>query len=282
MVRQHGCLTSVKTLHTSPQSQRGKRKRRPSSPEPQEDDTQSESPQLPLTRPNLLALSESTHQESKRSTRTHPHPYEAMVYPTPSAEKASTTGKSKEAKTKTATSGLDAEAILDIYNIHLRRQLEFSNELAELVRHLQSPRHRPTTPNSKWVHAFKANPHKLREPTQIHAMVKHLVFHPHWYPGDPDGESLVAMEIDQQWTAEVPKPPGYTHDIDLQNAMAKFGLPPSAKPDITYGYNDNAFPGPLLNRVKALPQEMLVYSAAPWMPWQTIQWKTSQGSQAKA
>ncbi|KAI4173460.1 MAG: hypothetical protein LQ348_006581 [Seirophora lacunosa] len=269
-------------MHTPPRFKRGKRKRIDRSPGGQEDDTTSRNALLDLTLPNLLALNELMQQESIRSTQTYPFPYETMVYPTPSAEKASTTGNSKGGKAKTATSGLAVGAILDIYNIHLDRNLAMPEELETLVRDLKSPRDMPTTPNSKWVKAFKARPHKLHEPTEINAMLKHLIYDPQWVPGDTEGEAMVAMELDQQWTAEVPKPPGYTDDTDLQDAMAKYGLPPKAKPDVTHGYDATAFPGPLLNRVKALPQEMLVCSDEPWMPWRTTQWKTAKGLQAQA
>ncbi|KAL8687207.1 MAG: hypothetical protein Q9218_006555 [Villophora microphyllina] len=281
MVRQHQSLTAVKTLHSPPQSLLGKRKRINPSPERQEDNTRSQTPSLQLTRPNLLALSAQTQQGSVRSTQTYPHPFEDMVYPTPSVEKASSTSKSKEPKPKSATSGLAAEAILDLYNIHLGRNLPMPEEIGNLVRDLKVPRGGATTPNSKWVQAFKARPHKLLESTEIYALVKHLIYDPQWFPGDTEGEAMVAMELDQQWTAEVPKPPGYTDDTDLQNAMAKYGLPPKAKPDVSQGYDGTAFPGPLLTRVRALPQELLVCSDEPWLPWQTTQWKTAKGSQAK-
>ncbi|KAL8823602.1 MAG: hypothetical protein Q9170_008344 [Blastenia crenularia] len=280
MASQHQCLTTAKALQTPSQSRRGKRKRTPS-PTRQKDDTRSRTPTLPLTRPNLLALSEVTQPRSIQADLTYPSPYDAMVYPTPSAGKASTAGKSKE-KAKTATSGLAADAILDIYNIHLGRNKGMPNDLNTLVQNLKTPREPPITPNSKWVKDFKASNPKFLEPTELYAMIKHLIYDPQWFPGDTEGEAMVAMELDQQWTAEVPKPPGFTDDKDLQDAMEKFGLPPRAKPDVNHGYNASAFPGPLLTRVKALPEDLLVGPAQPWMPWQTTQWKTAKGQQAKA
>ncbi|KAL8759618.1 MAG: hypothetical protein Q9199_000662 [Rusavskia elegans] len=272
MAAHHPCLTAVKDLHTPSQSRRGKRKRTARSP-----DRQEETP-LPLTRPNLLALIEEKQQDITQTAQTFPSPYEAMAYPTPSAEKASTTSKSKE-KAKTATSESDIDAILDIYNIHLGRNLPMPQDLNTLVQTLTTAREPPVTPKSKWVKAFKATKPKLMEPTTIHAMARHLTFDPKWFPEDTDGEFMVAMELDQQWTTDVPKP---SADKDIQAAIEKYGLAPRAKPDMNHGYNAIAFPGPLLNRVKALPQDLLVGVVPPWMPWQTTQWKTAKGQQAKA
>lgn len=279
MKGQQQCLTAVNPLHTSPRSMLGKRKRSVLSPNNQESDPELQPSPFVLTRANLRALSEQTQRSSSTLTQNYPYPFERMLLPTPSAEQASTPKKSK---TKTATTGLAADAILGIYNIHLGRNLPMPKDLDNLVRKLQTPREAPITPNSQWVKGFKANPEKLLEPTEIYAMMKYLVYNPKFHPGDLDGEPMVAMELDQQWTAEVPKPPGYTDDQDLQAAMAKYGLPSRAQPDAVHGYSADALPEPLLTRVKALPEALLVRSKRPWMPWQTTQWKTPQGNQFKA
>ncbi|KAI4256815.1 MAG: hypothetical protein LQ352_001940 [Teloschistes flavicans] len=274
MARQHPSLIAVKTLQTLPRSILGKRKRINPSPERQEDDTTSQ-----LTRPNLVAWGEQ--QESHRSTQNFPHPFEDMAYPTPSAETASSTGKSKP---KSATSGLDAEAILDIYGIHLDREKVMPNDLQNLVQRLRTPRDIATTPNSKFVKDLKTANLGLQERTEMWALVEKLVYRPEWFPGANVGEPLIAVEWDQQWTAEVPKPAGVKDNTDLQNAMAKYGLPPRAQPDVTFGYNNETFTGAgsLLQRVHALPKDLLVYSGKPWFPYQTIQWKTKKGNEEKA
>ncbi|KAL8634999.1 MAG: hypothetical protein Q9228_007467, partial [Teloschistes exilis] len=172
MVLQHPSLTAVKTLQASPRSMLGKRKRINPSPEHREDDTTSQ-----LTRPNLLAWTEQ--QESNQPTQNFPHPFEDMAYPTPSAETAPSTGKSKH---KSATSGLDGEAILDIYGIHLDREKVMPNGLQNLVRRLRTPRDKATTPNSKFVRDFKTKNLGLQERTEMWALIEKLVYRPAWFP----------------------------------------------------------------------------------------------------
>ncbi|KAL9594885.1 MAG: hypothetical protein Q9219_006777 [cf. Caloplaca sp. 3 TL-2023] len=195
-----------------------------------------------------------------------------MPYPTPPADIASPAGQSKNTQSKTATGRLAAEALLTIYNINLRRNSALSIEL-----NLKIPRDISTTPNSKWVKALKERRHKLHESTGLYALAKHLLYDPSRFPGD-EGEEMVAMELDQQWIVNVPKPAGFSDDTDLQRVMERYGLPSRPKPDVIYGYDATAFPDPLLNRIKGLPQELSVYFDEPWLPWQTVRWKTAKGN----
>ncbi|KAL8684118.1 MAG: hypothetical protein Q9224_006598 [Gallowayella concinna] len=112
-------------------------------------------------------------------------------------------------------------------------------------------------------------------------MARHLIFDDQSFPENTDGEFMVAMELGQQWTADVPKP---SADNTIQAAIEKYGLAPRAKPDMNHGYNAYAFPGPLLNRLRLLPRDLHVSFGfdPPWMPWQTTQWTSTNGQQAKA
>ncbi|KAL8865149.1 MAG: hypothetical protein Q9174_007048, partial [Haloplaca sp. 1 TL-2023] len=269
MVRQHIDLITGRTLLTPLQSMLPKRKRRPPSPgldhsesgsgSESECERQFQSPPSQLTRLNLLALRKSQTgrtdqaEEDIRYIPRYPSPYEAMSLPTPSSD------PSNQTKTKSATSVMAAETILDAYRIFLNGKEKMPEDLETLVIHLKTLRDGPITPNSKAVKAYKEDYQNRSkgEDTQIHQIHGYLVYKPRLHSEDTQGEPMIASELNRQWKVGVPTPPEYTDDRDLQTVMDTHRLPARPKPDVTIGYNDDAFSSQLLLRLKALPSEIL-------------------------
>ena len=183
--------------------------------------------------------------------------------------------------TKSAANETDAEAILDIFRIFLNRRLQMPVVLQLLVQKLQVPRDMPITPNSKMVQAAKVSNTNRNEETELLELVDSLLYPVKKHQLDDGGEPLVHRMINQQWTTAVPRPPEYKDDKDLQNAMLKFGSPARAKPDICYGYNNEAL-GVYLTRYRSLPKDCLVHSESPWAPYLVVQWKSGKGTPLKA
>ncbi|KAL8923498.1 MAG: hypothetical protein Q9172_003105 [Xanthocarpia lactea] len=253
----------------------GKRKRSQEESEQSDGSLLGDNISLPLTSSSLAALNAQAQQEEEdsHSVRTFPFPFENMAFQTPAKPVAQSY--------KSAANETDAEAILDIFRIFLNRQLPMPVVLQELVQKLQVPRNIPITPNSKMVRATKVNNTNRNEETELLELVDFLLYPVKKHPLDEGGEPLVHRMINQQWTTAVPRPPEYKDDKDLQEAMSKFGSPARAKPDICYGYNNEAL-GAYLTRYRSLPKDCLVHSESPWAPYLVVQWKSGKGTPLKA
>lgn len=151
----------------------------------------------------------------------------------------------------------------------------------ELVQQLKTLRDMDTTPNSKAIKAAKAVNKSWSENMELHALADKLIYRPKWFPDDDGGEPLIHTERDQLWLDRVPRPADAKDKALLQQAMEQLGAPKKPKPDLFFGYNDDAFPGLALEQVKALPTELSVYSDKPWFPYQVVQWKSAQGTVRK-
>ncbi|KAL8703853.1 MAG: hypothetical protein Q9201_002968 [Fulgogasparrea decipioides] len=199
-----------------------------------------------------------------------------MAYQTPSSKSETKASKSSH------VSDITAEKILDIYRIYLDRGKPRIAVVEELVQQLKVPRDTDTTPNSKYVKAAKAVNKHWSENMEIHALADKLLYRPKWHEDDDEGEPLIYQERDQLWEDRVPRPADAKDSLLLQNAMEVLGAPARPKPDLFFGYDDEAFPGRVLDQVKGLPKDLFVYPAKPWFPYLMVQWKSAQGTVRKA
>ncbi|KAL8714480.1 MAG: hypothetical protein Q9225_006572 [Loekoesia sp. 1 TL-2023] len=250
----------------------GKRKR-PTQEESEPSDSSSSltACSLPLTRSNLTTLGKQTHQTDRQSLQSFPAPFDDMAYQTPSNGSAS----------KATTNLTQLELALETWRIYLDRGLPMPAALTELIGQLTVPRLIETTPNSKAVKSAKSIRQAWNEATELAVLASKLVYRGHRYEGD-GGEAMILEMVDQQWLDRIPRPPDAEHDFALRNALKNLGPLPKPKPDLYYGYNDDAFPElDLLHAVKALPAELLTHLDKPWFPYMTVQWKSGQGTVRK-
>ncbi|KAL8935873.1 MAG: hypothetical protein Q9211_004469 [Gyalolechia sp. 1 TL-2023] len=190
--------------------------------------------------------------------------------------------KTSQSASKAWSSVSKAEEILDTYRIYLDRCEPMPADLQQLVDTILLPRDEDITPNSKFVQGCRAVIRTMDEDTALHTLADRITYKARMFNGDLDGEPLIWRARSNQWTDKVPKPVAEEGSYALQNAMEAHGCPPKPKPDMSFGYNDDAFDYPLLLARKALPTECVVYAKKPWFPYMVKEWKSSLESPAKA
>ncbi|KAL8895983.1 MAG: hypothetical protein Q9207_007924 [Kuettlingeria erythrocarpa] len=252
------------------------RKRKRDQGLPEEESESSHTP--PLTHGNLRALDADIAAEIASITKNYPSPFDVMPYKAPSAQQNSTAGKTK------TTNVTNLDRILDLYRFFLNRNKPMPPGLEALLHEVLLPRDCDITPNSKMVKGAKERAAGLSEDMDVIVLVNHLIYRPKWYfAGDRDaGEALIWQGRNDLWADVIPRPPDALPGTDLAAAMAQLGPPPRPKPDFSYGYDDEAFPGGLKARIDALPPDLLVYSKKPWFPYKVVQWKSPSGTDRKA
>ncbi|KAI4181274.1 MAG: hypothetical protein L6R41_006720 [Letrouitia leprolyta] len=196
----------------------------------------------PLTHKNLEILNIELAAELASSTNNHPPPFDIMAHQSHSAHsKTPTTNSTPTTKTQ-GTSLTNAEHILNLYRFFVDRNKQLPAKLEELVCRLKSSRQCDITPNSKAVHIAKQLNQGLSEGMELHVLMDKLLYRAKWFgDGDLEGEPLITQGRDDQWSDRLPRP-DTSKDHDLAAAMEKLGLPKKPKPDMTFGYNDEAFP----------------------------------------
>lgn len=123
----------------------------------------------------------------------------------------------------------------------------------------------------------------ISEDMELHVLVDKLVYRPQWFgPDDMDGEALIYSGRNDQWPDRIPRPPDAVSGTSLAAAMHELGHPSRPKPDISYGYRDDAFPDDLRTRIGALPADLLLYPKPPWFPYMVVQWKVASGTVREA
>ena len=251
----------------------GKRKRGQGPEQTQSDRSQTSS----LTQENLEAFDVQVADDTASVAKKYPSPFDVMPYQSPSSQK-----KPSSTATK-STSLTKAERILDLYRFFLNRQKPLPTPLSNLVQQLKVPRQCDITPNSKNVKTAKELNKGLSEDMELHILVDKLVYRPKWFgQDDVDGEPLIYQGRNDLWADRIPRPPEAVSSTALAAAMDQLGLPRRPKPDISYGYGDDAFPNHLRALIDALPAELLVYAKKPWFPYMVVQWKSVSGTVREA
>ncbi|KAL8951837.1 MAG: hypothetical protein Q9222_002210 [Ikaeria aurantiellina] len=116
-----------------------------------------------------------------------------------------------------------------------------------------------------------------KEDMAVHTLADKLAYREELFPGDDDGEPLIRRGRSNQWFGRVPRPTADASselDSALEAAMAAHGSPSKPKPDFSFGYANDAFEKIHLSLIKALPEELQLYSDAPWFPYQIEEWKS--------
>ncbi|KAL9019964.1 MAG: hypothetical protein Q9185_002786 [Variospora sp. 1 TL-2023] len=243
----------------------GKRKRGQGPPK-----DQIECPRTPpLTNKSLKALDAEVAADITSITKNYPSPFEAMPYQTPAPSK----------KTASSTNLTKAEHILDLFRFYVNRKQPLPDALRLLVQQVTRPRQCDITPNSKWIKTVKELNTNLSEDLELHFLVDRLVYRAQLAgKNDPDGEPLIWQGRNDQWSDRIPRPPEALPASALAAAMEELGLPKKPKPDMSFGYRDNAFCGDLFASIKSLPADLLVFPKEPWFPYMVVQWKSSSGT----
>ena len=230
-----------------------------------------------LTQGNLHTLDAELAADIASVTKNYPSPFHVMAYQSPSTQK-----KTASEKTKT-TSLTRAEQILDLYRFFLDRKKPLPSVLRTLVQQLKLPRQYDITPNSKNVNIAKELHKELSEDMELHILVDKLVYRPKWYgEADVEGEPLIYQGRNDQWSDRIPRPPDALPSTALTAAMEQLGLPKKPKPDMSFGYGNDAFPADLGARMKSLPADLLVFVKEPWFPYMVVQWKSRSGTVREA
>ncbi|KAL9026664.1 MAG: hypothetical protein Q9196_004702 [Gyalolechia fulgens] len=147
------------------------------------------------------------------------------------------------------------------------------------------PREYDITPNSKNIKNAKERTHGLSEDMDIIVLVSKLIYRPKWYgdgEDDSEGKALIWQGRNDLWADLIPRPPDALPNTDLAAAMDQLGLPTRPKPDFSFGYGDDAFPGGLKARIDSLPADLLVFPKKPWFPYKVVQWKSASGTVREA
>ncbi|KAL8780870.1 MAG: hypothetical protein Q9213_006260 [Squamulea squamosa] len=215
-----------------------------------------------LTRENLEAFDARVANDQASRAEKYPSPFDVMPYQTPSSQE-------KPASTATKSTSLTkAERILDLYRFFVNRNKPIPTPLHEHVQQLK---------------IAKELNKGLSEGMELHVLVDKLVYRPKWFgQNDLDAEPLIYQGYNDQWADRIPRPPDAASSTALAAAMKELGLPQRPKPDISFGYGDDAFPADLRALIDALPAHLLVYAKKPWFPYQVVQWKSSSGTVREA
>ncbi|KAL8751520.1 MAG: hypothetical protein Q9184_006044 [Pyrenodesmia sp. 2 TL-2023] len=234
-----------------------------------------ESPHTPsLTHQNLETFDANIAAEVASITKNYPSPFDVMPYQTPSSQKKTVSEKTNLTK---------AERIMDLYRIYLNRKKPLPTALQNLVDKIKLPRECDVTPNSKYVKNVKEWNPSLSEDMELHVLMDKLVYRAQLYGEDDlDGEPLIFQGRNHQWADLIPRPPDALPKTDLAVAMDQLGLPTRPKPDFSFGYGDDPFPGGLKARIESLPANVLLFHKKPWFPYKMVQWKSASGTVREA
>ncbi|KAI4136473.1 MAG: hypothetical protein LQ341_005599 [Variospora aurantia] len=196
-----------------------------------------------------------------------------MAYQTPSPAKKTTT---------TGTNLTKAERILDLYRLFVDRNKPLPSALRTLVQSVTIPRQGDVTPKSRKIQLAKEL-NKLSEDMELYILANKFVYRAKWYgENDMKGESLIWQGRNDQWSDRIPRPPDALPASALAAALEQLGLPKKLKPDMSFGYGNDAFPGSLYAAMDALPADLLVFPKAPWFPYMVVQWKSGLGTVREA
>ncbi|KAL8924708.1 MAG: hypothetical protein Q9208_003898 [Pyrenodesmia sp. 3 TL-2023] len=232
------------------------------------------SPHTPsLTHENLETFDAHIAAEVASITKNYPAPFDVMPYQSPSTQKKTVSEKTKN------TSLTNLERILNLYRFYLNRKKPMPSELEDLLADVLVPRECDITPNSKNVKIAKEQNEGLSEDMEIHVLVDKLIYRPRWYgENDLDGEPLISQGRNDLWADLIPRPPDALPNTNLAAAMNQLGLPTRPKPDFSFGYGDDAFPGDLKAGIDSLPPNLLLFHKKPWFPYKVVQWKSASGT----
>lgn len=109
----------------------------------------------------------------------------------------------------------------------------------------------------------------MTEDMNLHTLADSILYRGWLYEGDVEGEKSICRGRSDQWYDRVPRPVETSEEsnVALHAAMKAQGLPPKPKPDLSYGYRDDAFDRDLTNKRKALPEQQRLFSAKPWFTY---------------
>ncbi|KAL8909961.1 MAG: hypothetical protein Q9171_004727 [Xanthocarpia ochracea] len=232
-----------------------------------------------LTHGNLKAFDADFAAEIASITKKYPSPFDVMPYKTPSSQQKTATDKTK------STSLTNLDRILDLYRFFLNRKKPMPPGLEDLLQDVMVPRECDITPNSKNVKNAKQRTQGLSEDMETIVLVAKLIYRPKWYgdeEDDPEGKALIWQGRNDLWADLIPRPLDALPNTDLAAAMDQLGLPTRPKPDFSFGYGDDAFPGGLKARIDSLPADLLVFPKKPWFPYKVVQWKSASGTVREA
>lgn len=233
---------------------------------------------LQLTR-STLELFINRSKKAFQPLKPFPPPFQFVMNQAPQTPDAS---KKSQSASKAWSSVSKAEEILDTYRIYLDRTKTMPADLQALVDTILVPRDEDITPKSKFIQGCKEVVRSMNEDNALHTLADKVTYTAKMFDGDMDGEPLIWKGRSDPWRDAVPKPVSEEGSYALENAMEAHGCPPKPKPDMSFGYNDNAFDYPLLLARKSLPKECVVYTSKPWFPYMVKEWKSSLESPAKA
>ncbi|KAI4168058.1 MAG: hypothetical protein LQ343_006691 [Gyalolechia ehrenbergii] len=141
------------------------------------------------------------------------------------------------------------------------------SDLQKLVCSLQEKRGIEITPKTKFIQATREECKAMKEDMNLHTLADKITYAGWLYEGDEEGERLIARGRSNQW---------------FDPAMTAQGCPPKPKPDMSWGYRDDAFSEHINNKRKALPHHCQLYSDKPWFVYMVNEWKSSAESPDKA
>ncbi|KAL8894961.1 MAG: hypothetical protein Q9207_008352 [Kuettlingeria erythrocarpa] len=210
-------------------------------------------------------------------TKAFPPPFQFIMNQAPATP-------SESKKTKTISSITKADSILDTFRIYLDRNKPMPEDLRTLIQGLQEKRGIDITPKSKYIEATREECKIMKEDMNLHTLADSILYRGWLYEGDEEGEILICRGRSDQWYDRVPRPVEASEEsnVALHAAMKAQGLPPKPKPDLSYGYRDDAFDRDLTNKRKALPEQQRLFSAKPWFPYLVGEWKSAEQSPRKA
>ncbi|KAL8778772.1 MAG: hypothetical protein Q9213_007252 [Squamulea squamosa] len=229
-----------------------------------------------LTQSNLDRFNQQTAPDLA-PLKGFPPPFQSIMNQAP----ATPTGSKR---TKTISSVTKADSILDTFRNYLDRNKPMPLDLENLVSKLQEKRGIDVTPKSRFIEATREECKIMKEDMNLHTLADSILYRGWLYEGDEEGEKLICRGRSDQWYDRVPRPVETNEEsnVALHAAIKAQSLPPKPKPDLSYGYRDDAFDRDLTNKRKALPEQHRLSSAKPWFPYLVGEWKSAEQSPRKA
>ncbi|KAK5000117.1 hypothetical protein LTR66_000979 [Elasticomyces elasticus] len=161
--------------------------------------------------------------------------------------------------------GSDAENRLKTWYIFIDRKWPTPAPLSALVAWIKTPRDDDPTPKSRRVVDLHPEVKQMKEP-------KALFHNLRMFGADTrtqGGDSNLDFKLDVVWREGCIPKPNTSEDKTLEAAL-------KPKPDVVYGYAEDAFSAPQMNIIRSLSPAASVTDSAPYMPFYIHEWKAEK------
>ena len=177
-----------------------------------------------------------------------------------------------------STSWSDNVEALKAYRMFIDRHKKMPQDLQELLQTINVHREGQASPDTKRVQRLVAGLQEASEARIKNTVSDVLIYKCEVFPDD-EGEGKVISEYDRQWPRNPPRPDSNHTSLtpaEFEDSFNKVNAPSKPKPDLIYGYSDDAFTNDLASHRRRLGSEALLNNQAPWFPYFLVEWKSNK------